>query len=114
MLGSGELVTGVRSTFGAAPPAVTPQSVTHAKSKQKPRIVDPSPRQSWYNRDGRSSWPNAGLIAGMRYLILSCPAKRSIQSTQSAAITGSSACADDDSPSPYSHSIVPGGFEVTS
>jgi hypothetical protein len=75
MLGSGELVTGVRSTFGAAPQAVTPQSVKHAKSKQKPRIVDPTPRQSWYNRDGRSSSPKAGLIVGMSYLILSCPAK---------------------------------------
>src|ERR1700677_4372169 len=55
MLGSDELVTGVRSIFGAASQAVTPQSVTHAKIKQYPRIVDPSPRQSWYNRRGRSS-----------------------------------------------------------
>jgi hypothetical protein len=46
MLGSGELVTGVRSTFGAAPQAVTPPSMTHAKIKQNPRIVDPSPMQS--------------------------------------------------------------------
>jgi hypothetical protein len=43
MLGSGELVTGVRSIFGAASQAATPHNVTHEKIK-KPRIFAQEPR----------------------------------------------------------------------